>query len=149
MFAHQERGKEKEEMGAGKRGNGGSANITNGERPTEENEIDPEQEWGEEGPERLEGNWDVNYTGIGNGSLSDLDLEAVGNYGEYSEVEQFLRNNEAAQGFEELRSPTDVEVFRIFANGKFYARGRAKSREILANSARNWPGLLRGAIVFV
>ena len=98
-----------------KRGKERNANITNEEGPTEENEIDPEQERNEAGPESLGEYLDVNYTGNGYESLSDLDLGDVENYGTDREVEQFLQNNEETQGYEELRSPADADVFRIFA----------------------------------
>ena len=47
----------------------------------------------------MEEHWDVNYTGNGDESLSDLDLREVENYGTDSEVGQFLQNNEGAQGY--------------------------------------------------
>ena len=74
---------------------------------------------------------DVNYTGNGDESLGDLDLEEVGNYGTDSEVEQFLQNNEGTQGYEELQSPTDVEAFRIFAKEQIL-------RERKGNKPRNF-----------
>ena len=71
-FAHQERGK-------GRRGKERNANITNGERNTEENEIDPEQERNETGTESMGEHWDVNCTGNGDESLIDLDWREVEN----------------------------------------------------------------------
>ena len=98
--------------GKRERGKERNANITNEERHAGENEIDPEKEWNEADPELLWDYWDVYYTGNGDEALSDLDLEEVGNYGGDSEVGH-LQNNEGTQGYEELRRPTDVDVFRI------------------------------------
>ena len=93
--------------------------------------------------------WDVNYTGNGYESLIDLDLGEVGNYGADSEVEQFLQSNEETQGYEELRSPSDVDALRIFAKEQILReRERGKSRESLANAISNWPAHLKGEMVF-
>ena len=145
----------KEEKEKRKERNG---NITNEEGPAEENEIDPAQERNEADPEPLGEYGDVNYTGSEYESLSGLDSGEVGNYGGYSEVEQFLQHNEGTHGYEALRSPSDVDVFRIFAKeqilrererqGEREREKKGKSREILADSIRNRPGQLRGEMVF-
>ena len=111
-----------------KRGEERNANITNEEGPSGENEIDPEQERNETDPDPLGEYWDVNYTGNGYGSLIDLDLGEVGNYGADREAGQFLQNNEETQGYEELRRPTEVGVFRIFAKEQILRGGRGKPR---------------------
>ena len=131
-----------------KRGKERNANITNEEGPAGENEIDTEQERNEPDPEPLGEYWNVNYTGNVYESLSDLDLGEVGNYGADSEVGQFFQNNDETQGYEELQSPTDVDVFRIFAKEQILRERQGEKREILANSVRNWPGDLRGETVF-
>ena len=69
-----------------------------------------------------------------------MDMAEIGNYGPGSEADQFLQNNEDNQGYGELQTPTDVEVFKTFAKEQIQ-RGRKGKREILVNSERNWRGL--------
>ena len=101
------------ERGKGKKGRERSANVTNEERTTQENEYDPERnEIENEFPEEQ---WDVNFTVGGDGPSSDLDWGEIEDFGTDSEVGQFLQNNEATQGFEDLQTTAEVDVFRIFA----------------------------------
>ena len=39
----------------------------------------------------------------------------IENYGTDSEVGRFLQNNEETQGYGDLQTQTDVEVYKIFA----------------------------------
>ena len=95
---------------------------------------------------RLQG---VNFTGSGNGSLSDLDLGEVGDYGEGREVGQLLQRYGGTQGYEALQRPTGLGAFRIFAEEQIIRdRMGGGGREILAISTRNRPVVLRGATVF-
>jgi len=85
------------ERGKGKKGRERSANVTNEERTTEENEYDPEgNEIENEFPEEP---WVVNFTAGGDGPSRDLDWDEIENFGTDSEVEQFLQNNEDTQGY--------------------------------------------------
>ena len=59
------------ERGEGKKGRKRSANVTNEERTTEENEYDPEGNEIEN--EFLEESWGVNFTAGGDDPSSDLD----------------------------------------------------------------------------
>ena len=124
----------KGERGRGKERN---ANIANGERRTEENEIDPAQEWNEADPELLGDYWDVNYTGSGDESLSDLDSEEVKNYGGDSEVELFLQNNEETQGNGGCEAQRALAFSGFSPRGGILRERKGKRREILANSTRN------------
>ena len=101
--------------------------ITNGARNTEENEIDPEQEGNETDPESMGDHRDVNYTGNGDESLSDLDWREVENYGTDSDVGKFLQNNEGTQGYEELQSPAGADVYKIFAKEQIARGGKGKT----------------------
>ena len=74
----------------------------------------------------MEEHWGVNFAGNGGESLSDLDWGDVGNYGTDSEAEQILHNNEENQGYEELQSPTDVEVYKNFAKEQI-VRGKGEA----------------------
>ena len=47
----------------------------------------------------------------------------IENFGKDSEVGQFLRNNEDTQGYENLQTTTDVDVFEIFPKEQI-SRGR-------------------------
>ena len=99
--------------------------------------------------ERAQSHWggycDVNYTGNGDESLSDLDSGEVGNYGADSEVAKFLQNDEETQGCEELRSPTDVEVFKIFAKDQILPeRERGKKPRNFNKFNKKLTGELKG-----
>ena len=83
--------------------------------------FDPERN--ESDDEFSEERCDFNFTANGDEPPSDLDWGEIENFGTGSEIEQFLQNNEETQGYEDLQTPTDVEVFKIFANGQI-VRGR-------------------------
>ena len=104
-----------------KEGRERSANVANEERTAEENEYDPEGNEIEN--EFLGESWGVNFTSGGDDPSSDLDWDGIENFGTDSEVEFFLQNNEDTQGYEDLQTTTDVDVFRIFAKEQI-ARGR-------------------------
>jgi len=113
------------ERDKGMKGRERSANVTNEERTAEENEYDTEGNEIEN--EFLEESRDVNFTAGGDGPSSDLDWGEIENFGTDSELGQFLQNNEDAQGYEDLQTATDVDVFRIFAKDQI-ARGRNEKR---------------------
>ena len=109
------------ERGKGRKGRERNANMANGERTMGGNELDPERN---EIDHEFSGEcWDVNFTANGGERPSDLDWGEIGNFGTDSEVEHFLQINEATQGWEDLQSPADVEVFKLSAKEQI-VRGR-------------------------
>ena len=80
--------------------------------------FDPERN--ESDDEFSEERCDFNFTANGDEPPSDLDWGEIENFGTGSEIEQFLQNNEETQGYEDLQTPTDVEVFKIPAKAKSF-----------------------------
>ena len=88
--------------------------------------------------------WDVHYTGNGDESLIDLDFGEIWNYGADIEIEQFLRNIEGTHGYEELRIPTDVDVFRIFAEGRILRERKGRKARNFSQYNKKLTGTFKG-----
>ena len=138
-FAQRERVK-------GRKGNERNANMTNEERIMGGNEIDPERV--ETDPESCVGCWDVNFTASGEEPASDLDWAEIENFGTDSEVEQFLRNNEETQGYEDLQTPTDVGVFEISAKEQIVRDRTGKTAKFSTIQQKVDMGYKRGKKIF-
>ena len=115
----------------GKKGRGRSANVTNEERITDENEYGPERNELEN--EFSEEPWGVNFTVGGDGPSSDLDWGEIENFGTDSEAEQFLQNNEETQGYEDLQTTTDVDVFKIPEKEQIVRGRNGRNNEVSDN----------------
>ena len=71
-----------------------------------------------------------NFRGGENGSPGDLDWGEVVNYGTGSEVDQFLQNDEEAQGYERSQFRTGMGAFGIFAEWQILRDRKVKSAKI-------------------
>ena len=100
--------------------------MANEEREIGENEFAPETN--ERDGESSEECWGVNFTSNGDGPPSDLDWGEIENFGTDSDVEQFLQNNEETQGYEDLQTPKDVDVFKISAKERIALDTNAKKQ---------------------
>ena len=63
----------------------------------------------------------------------DLDWGEIENFGTDSEVGQFVQNNEDTQGYEDLQTAADVDVFRIFAKEQTARDRNEKKNEVFDN----------------
>ena len=97
-----------------------------GEREYDPGRNEKENEFSEE-------QWDVNYTGGGSDILSDLDWGEIENYGADSEVDQFLQNNEDAQGYEDLQAAADVGVLKYLRRSESTGIEMGRKREVRDN----------------
>ena len=111
----------------------------------EENELDPERN--EIDHEFSEECWDGHSTANGDDPPSDPDCDEIENFGTGSEAEQFLQNNEEAQGYEDLQTSTDVAVFKIFAKEQI-ARGRNGKQGNFRQFNKKSTGDTNGGIIF-
>ena len=53
------------------------------------------------------------FAGNGNGPPSDLEWGEMGNYGPHSELGPYIGNNEGSRNYDELKSHTDVEPYKV------------------------------------